>query len=359
MNELALFAGAGGGILGGRLLGWRCVCAVECDAYAASVLVARQNDGRLEPFPVWDDVRTFDGRPWRGAVEVVSGGFPCQDISAAGKGVGIDGARSGLWSEMARIVGEVRPRYVWVENSPMLVRRGLSRVLGDLATLGYDARWGVVGAHHTGAPHKRDRIWVLAYSNEIRRGRRAGLQRSGRRGESENHSVVLADAKRPERRPPGVEEGNDQMRNDSVHAGREEMPSGVGASGGMVADAERDGRTHGHQERPRPDSAVPSCDDVPHADLSRPPQSRRPGDAPGEGGSVRPAVVRGHWWSTEPGLGVLADGLANRMDQHGLAPGEQVPRVARGIPNRVGRLRCIGNGQVPAAMMLAWEELTR
>jgi len=86
MNELALFAGAGGGILGGHLLGWRTVCAVEWEAYPASVLCARQNDGLLPSFPIWDDVQTFDGKPWRGIVDVVSGGFPCQDISAAGRG---------------------------------------------------------------------------------------------------------------------------------------------------------------------------------------------------------------------------------------------------------------------------------
>ncbi len=162
MNELALFAGAGGGILGGHLLGWRTVCAVELDPYAASVLVARQNDGFLPPFPIWDDVRTFDGRPWRGRVDVVSGGFPCQDISVAGKGAGIDGERSGLWSEFARIIGEVRPRHVFVENSPALVTRGLGRVLGDLAALGYDARWTVLGAADVGAPHRRDRLWLVA-----------------------------------------------------------------------------------------------------------------------------------------------------------------------------------------------------
>lgn len=162
MNELALFAGAGGGILGGHLLGWRTVCAVEWDAYAASVLVARQNDGCLPPFPIWDDVQTFDGREWRGRVDVVSGGFPCQDISAAGRGAGIDGERSGMWRHMARIVGEVRPRFVLVENSPMLTSRGLGTVLGDLAALGYDARWGVLGACHAGAPHRRERIWIVA-----------------------------------------------------------------------------------------------------------------------------------------------------------------------------------------------------
>ena len=162
MNELALFAGAGGGILGGKLLGWRTVCAVEWEPYPASVLCARQNDGLLPPFPIWDDVQTFDGFAWRGLVDVVSGGFPCQDISAAGKGAGIDGERSGMWSHMARVVGEIRPRYVFVENSPMLVTRGLERVLGDLTALGYDTKWTVMGAADVGANHQRDRIWIVA-----------------------------------------------------------------------------------------------------------------------------------------------------------------------------------------------------
>lgn len=160
MNELAIFAGAGGGILGGKLLGWRTVCAVEWEPYPASVLCARQNDGLLPPFPIWDDVQTFDGKPWAGIVDVVSGGFPCQDISAAGKGAGIDGERSGMWREMARIIHEVRPRFVFVENSPMLTSRGLGTVLGDLAEMGFDAKWGVLGANAVGAPHQRERIWI-------------------------------------------------------------------------------------------------------------------------------------------------------------------------------------------------------
>jgi DNA (cytosine-5)-methyltransferase 1 len=165
MNELALFAGAGGGILGGHLLGWRTVCAVEWEPYAAAVLIQRQNDGILPAFPVWDDVQTFDGRPWRGIVDVVSGGFPCQDLSSAGKRAGLDGARSGLWKEMARVVSEVRPRYVLVENSPMLVNNGLGRVLGDLSDLGFDARWTVMGAKEVGAQHNRDRVWIVANAN--------------------------------------------------------------------------------------------------------------------------------------------------------------------------------------------------
>ena len=160
MNELALFAGAGGGILGGHLLGWRTVCAVEINAYAASVLVQRQNDGILPPFPIWDDVCTFDGRPWRGIIDVVSGGFPCQDISIAGRGEGIEGERSRLWSEMRRIIGEVRPRYVFIENSPALIIRGGVRVIADIAEMGYSATWGIIGARSCGGPVERERVWI-------------------------------------------------------------------------------------------------------------------------------------------------------------------------------------------------------
>jgi len=167
LNELALFAGAGGGILGGHLLGWRTVCAVEWESYPASVLLARQNDGILPPFPIWDDVQTFDGNPWRGIVDVVSGGFPCQDISAAGKGAGIDGERSGMWKEMARVICEVRPKFVFVENSPMLTHRGIDRVLADLANMGFDAEWGVLGASDIGAKHHRKRIWIVARQREV------------------------------------------------------------------------------------------------------------------------------------------------------------------------------------------------
>ena len=167
MNELALFAGAGGGILGGKLLGWRTVCAVEWEAYPASVLCARQNDKILPTFPIWDDVQTFDGKPWRGIIDVVSGGFPCQDISAAGKGAGIDGQQSGMWREMARIICEVRPKFVFVENSPMLTHRGLGTVLGDLANMGFDAEWGVLGASDIGAKHHRKRIWIVSRQRKV------------------------------------------------------------------------------------------------------------------------------------------------------------------------------------------------
>jgi DNA (cytosine-5)-methyltransferase 1 len=166
VNELHLFAGAGGGILGGMLLGHTCVCAVEIEPYCRKVLLQRQRDGILPKFPIWDDVRTFDGRPWRGRVDLVAGGFPCQDISHAGGWAngqkGINGERSGLWSEMFRVVCEIRPRHAFIENSSNLLIYGFERVLSDLASVGYDAKWGVLRASDVGAIHERSRIWVRA-----------------------------------------------------------------------------------------------------------------------------------------------------------------------------------------------------
>jgi DNA (cytosine-5)-methyltransferase 1 len=159
MNELALFAGAGGGILGGHLLGWRTVCAVEWEPYPASVLCARQNDGLLPPFPIWDDVQTFDGKPWRGIVDVVSGGFPCQAYSkaAAGKNTADD-----LWPEMRRIVADVAPRYVFAEN---VSRVAIDQAANDCESMGYKAKAISLSAKDMGADHIRERFWLLAYTD--------------------------------------------------------------------------------------------------------------------------------------------------------------------------------------------------
>jgi DNA (cytosine-5)-methyltransferase 1 len=177
VNELALFAGAGGGILGGHLLGWRTVCAVERDAYAAQVLAQRQNDGTLRPFPIWSDVCSFDGKPWRGIVDVVSGGFPCQDISVSGTGAGLDGERSGLWRQMARIIREVDPRGILVENSPVLTSRGLGVVLADLASMGFDAEWGVFSGKAAGAPIERERIFIACTNQKHGKARVGNFER--------------------------------------------------------------------------------------------------------------------------------------------------------------------------------------
>mgnify|MGYP002398143142 CR=1 FL=1 len=166
MNELALFAGAGGGILGGKLLGWRTVCAVEVNRYRRASLAARQDDGCLKPFPIWDDICTFDGLPWRGRVDVVSGGFPCQAYSTAARG---RNNADDLWPEMRRVVAEVAPRYVFAEN---VARRAIDAAADDLESMGYKTRCIALSAADVGGDHIRQRYWIRAYTDrdsELRR----------------------------------------------------------------------------------------------------------------------------------------------------------------------------------------------
>lgn len=144
------------------LLGWRTVCAVERDPYRQAVLLARQQDGCLDPFPIWDDARTFDGRPWRGIVDVVTAGFPCQPFSLAGKRRAEADERNG-WPDTIRILREVRPRYALLENVPGLaVHPYFQRVLGDIAESGLDAEWDIIPAAAVGAIHLRWRLWIAA-----------------------------------------------------------------------------------------------------------------------------------------------------------------------------------------------------
>ena len=307
LNELALFAGVGGGILGGKLLGWRTVCAVEWEPYPASILCARQNDGLLPPFPIWDDVQTFDGNPWQGIVDVVSGGFPCQDISSAGRGAGIDGERSGMWREMARIIHEVRPRFAFVENSPMLTSRGLGTVLGDLASMGFNARWGVLGAADVGANHQRDRIWIvarnMAYTKKLFGN--GGNDNAGSSMEQEAQSKfgndcgskILAYANSTyEQRNKRTE------RTQSEHANID--------STGELANAENQGYVWW----------IRCMGKAKSKHNNRGSQINR----------------RGQWWQTEPSVGRVADGVAARVD----------------------RLKAIGNGQVPLCAATAWRILS-
>lgn len=157
LNFGSLFAGIGGFDLGLEQAGMQCKWQVECDKWASKVLAKHWPNVHRER-----DVRDCGNHnlEW---VDVICGGFPCQDISIAGKGAGLAGKRSGLWSEFARIIGELRPRYVIVENVAALLARGMGTVLGDLSSLGYDAEWHVIPACAVGAPHRRERIWIVAY----------------------------------------------------------------------------------------------------------------------------------------------------------------------------------------------------
>lgn len=157
MRVLSLFSGIGGMDLGLERAGMKTVAFCEIDPFCQKVLRKHWPD-----VPIHSDIRELKGEHV-GPVDVICGGFPCQDISVAGKGAGIDGERSGLWREYARLVGELRPRFVIVENVAALLGRGIGRVLGDLASIGYDAEWRCISAKDIGAPHSRERVWVVAY----------------------------------------------------------------------------------------------------------------------------------------------------------------------------------------------------
>lgn len=164
LRVLSLFAGIGGFDLGlERTGGFETVAFCEIDPFCRKVLAKHWPNVRQ-----YEDVRTLTGDALERdglAVDVICGGFPCQDISAAGSKAGISGERSGLWREYARLIREIRPRYVIVENVAALLDRGLGDVLGDLASLGYDAEWHCIPASAVGAPHRRDRIWIVAHPN--------------------------------------------------------------------------------------------------------------------------------------------------------------------------------------------------
>ena len=182
MRLLDLFSGIGGFSLGLERAGFRTVAFCEIEPYPRAVL-AKHWPG----VPIYDDVRKLSADTLRRdgiVVDAICGGFPCQDLSFAGKRAGIEGARSGLWSEYARLIGEIRPRVAIMENVPGLLSAGHGRVLGDLAALGYDAWWDCIPASALRAPHRRDRVWIVAHADDkgLERRQRASLsERAGER----------------------------------------------------------------------------------------------------------------------------------------------------------------------------------
>jgi DNA (cytosine-5)-methyltransferase 1 len=214
MRVLDLFSGIGGFSLGLERAGLRTVAFCEIDPYCRKVLAKHWPD-----VPTFPDVRQLCRRTWEnepenedgfveckihqgedfgncacigtdqfideiGPIDVICGGFPCQDISLIGEGGGINGEHSGLWKEYARIIGELQPEYVLVENVAALLGRGIGRVLGDLAALGYNAEWHCIPASAVGAPHRRDRVWIVANSNDAR------LERHAWNGEVEGGEIA-------------------------------------------------------------------------------------------------------------------------------------------------------------------------
>lgn len=296
MKTLHLFAGAGGGLLADLILGHQPIGAVEIDPYCCAVLRQRADDGWFPGLRVHEgDIRLFDPSDYSGRVDCIAGGFPCQDISAAGKGAGIAGERSGLWAEFARVIGVVRPRFAFIENSPMLTLRGLDVVLSDLAAMGFDAEWAVISAADAGAPHLRERIWILANarSGRLHGPRERKIQQPGR-AEVIGGSEAVADATNQRWRQGGGEPGR-----------REGRPSPI-KRGPSMANAHRIGMEKRLRENWQPTRT----------------QGQQGGAETGRSG----------WWQSEPDVGRVAAKLAHRVD----------------------RLKALGNGQVPMQAALAW-----
>ncbi|MFC6688660.1 DNA cytosine methyltransferase [Jhaorihella thermophila] len=290
---LSLCSGAGGLELGLHLAlpGYRAVGYVERDAYAAAILVARMEDAALDPAPVWDDVASFDGRPWRGAVDIVTAGYPCQPFSVAGKRRGADDPRH-LWPHVARIIGECTPPFVFLENVAHHLRLGFPEVASGLVGMGYRTAAGLFTAAEVGAPHKRERLFILAHRERDHMADPARLLRDPfERWEPDQDACPLADA-----------------------------------DGERRKQAERWKAQDG-----RPDRCEPDVDDADGAG----PQGR--GD--------EPCQHAGEWPAWPPGPGD-ADGWREFL-RHAPDIEPSIRRGADGLAHRVDRLRLCGNGVVP------------
>lgn len=368
VNGLAICAGIGGLELGLQIAvpEYRTVCAVEGEAFAAALLVSKMEVGELAPFPIWSDVRTFDGRPWRGKVDIITAGFPCQPHSVAGKRKGTEDERW-IWPDIAKIAGEIRPGFVLLENVPGLSYAGkdgkivvdpaaMGRVLGDLAAIRFNAVWGTFSPgtrlYHDkkrgivyrirklfkGIPtdvessHWRERFFILAYPELGRRqtrransGRQAG-DIAGDAGEE------LADRPPLRREPDGILSGVDDSRSRAMRIDGEDEGAAAGKideiakSGGAMGYAESD-----HKQRNR--QCPGGCESA----------DRGPGGI----STFPPFPVELDLWERI---------LAVRPD---LAPAveSEVRRVADGTAGRVDQLRALGNAVVPLVAAYAFVTL--
>jgi len=166
LNALDLFSG-----IAGNTLALRDYCKViaycEADRHAQAVLISRMSDGSIQHAPICTDIRELSGIELRGVIDIIVGGFPCQDISVAGNGKGLEGERSGLFFQILRLAEEIEPAFLFLENVPAIRTRGLARVIGELSRIGYDCRWTMLSAQEVGAHHRRERWFCLAYRSSF------------------------------------------------------------------------------------------------------------------------------------------------------------------------------------------------
>lgn len=319
----SLFSGIGGLDLGFEWEGFEVAWFCESNEFCQKILKKH-----WPGVPIYDDITTLEGKKCP-KVEVLTGGFPCQDVSHAGRRAGIkEGTRSGLWFHYARLIDEIRPRYVVIENVPGLIGNGLDIVLDDLERIGYKTLQPILlEAATVGAPHKRERIFIVAYSDSTRQApgwkdRRMGGKRKSTKKDLANSESV------------NVERGKQER-----HQRRKSKEEARGGSSD-VADTRRDGRHEKRQggrpprlgrakrtESKRGDKPSPAaeCRGEDATDAERGlPQARSLAGCE-EGADIGSEPGRGGWWQTEPDVG----------------------RVAARIPDRVDRLKGLGNAVVP------------
>lgn len=280
MNVLDLFSGIGGFSLGLERAGMRTVAFCEIDPYPRAIL-----EKHWPGVPCAGDITAREFIP--GEADVICGGFPCQDISTAGNGAGLAGERSGLWRELLRAIRVVRPKFAVVENVAALLSRGMGTVLGDMAEIGYDAEWHCIPASAVGAPHRRDRVWIIA---------NAGSE------QHEGGSPPLSGEIAKELSCSAVADSDDQRELQSQGCECDER-RWFGDRGQDVAHAERLG-----------------CHE-----MVEPVACGADGEGPADPPKHSGFAGRWEWWATEPDVG----------------------RVAHGIPARVDRLKGLGNAVVP------------
>lgn len=381
LRTLDLFSGIGGFALGlERSGGFEMVAFCEIEPYCRRVLAKH-----WPTVPCYEDIRqlTVDTLARDGiAVDAICGGFPCQDVSHAGARIGLEGERSGLWSEYRRLIGELRPRLVIVENVAGLLSLGLGNVLGDLAALGYSSTWDCIPAQAVGAPHRRDRVWIVAYANG--HGEHVGAEHA----EVAEPSEYVADASGERNEPDGIARELFRKSGSAQSQGRKRQRRGNAANGcgEDVADADIEPRHQGRKGNASQGLGRRNADrsgvaaDVPDANVEGlaigPCQSLDVGvEQPTSLGSGHSSGAgRDAERQPKSGLGRIVDGLPQGLDRfdglNAWPPGweDGTPRVADGVPKRVARLAALGNAVVPQVVELIarslmqsdlWREIER
>lgn len=409
MDALAigsLFSGIGGLELGlEHATGGRVCWQVERDAWCRDVLAKHWPDAVR-----YDDVCTVNGLP---AVDLICGGFPCQDVSLAGKRAGFGGERSSLWREYRRIIADVRPRLVFVENVPGLLTaddgHAFAEVLGDLAALGFDATWDCFRASDVGAPHRRERLFLLAYRDGERRelqrvgglldGERAALGNDadgcgGASAGSVGNAESGARQRASSRGRGHAAFASEGLADSASLGGREPADEGValaarggarlepGRGGESLADAEQReggqrrhadvlGRRQGEAEQTRVGGGDLVGVGLADSNDARLPQRENGAGDVGEDqrataqrGGGREQRRRSGDRPPQPRVGGNPDGLPGRLDGHQWPAGRgeaqhegEPPRTAAGVPQRAARLKALGNAVVPQVAALAWRVL--